>query len=119
MKKGKAKEFFEKHKTAFAIAAGVTTAAVLGVVGYKLGEDHAFKSLEDGFFIPNKGVTVPACKVLGDIPDKSNVGLYGGISNTPIAPSQLGVLGKSMIESGATEEDTFTHFIAIGKKIET
>lgn len=116
MKKGKVKEFFEKHKTAFTIAASVTATAVVGAVGYKLGQTNTFKSLEDGIFIPCKGVTEPACKVLDDIPDKAYVGLFGGISDTPFAPSQLGELGKAMLESGATEEDAFTHFVAIGKK---
>ena len=116
MKKENVKEFFKKHKTAFTIAAGVTTAAVAGVVGYKIGFNRYVNTVWDGFFVPNEGVTQPAYKVLSSISEHTMVNLFGCYGNeTPLAADQLGELGKIMTEDGVTDE-TFTHFIAIGKK---
>jgi hypothetical protein len=117
MKIGNIVEFIKKHKTAFGIAAGVTTTAVTGVVGYKLGWYKHINSMGDGFFIPNIGATEPVCNVLRNIPNESDVNVYSGFSDIAYAADELGELGKRMIEAGANNE-TFTHFIAIGKTMD-
>lgn len=116
MKNGKVKSFFAKHKTAFAVAAGVTTAVVTGAVSYNLGRNCIINSLSDGFFIHNSGVTAPACRVFDSLSDGAKIGLFGGCTDAPITADQLGELGKMMLESGVNKDDTFTHFIAIGER---
>lgn len=46
---------------------------------------------------------------------ESNINMFNGITEEPIKVSQLGELGKQMLNAGATKDMTFTHFIAIGE----
>lgn len=113
MEKGKIKQYLKEHKTEIMAAACVAGVAVVwGLVGFCAGRIYRG---ENEYLVNNKIVK----KVFMSIPDGELVRTFGGNSSIPFKPCDLGELGKCMVEIGVPEGEAFTHFIAIGKVVES
>ena len=116
MKKCKEKmlSFIKQHKKPIVIA-GTAVAGVLGgLVGWKLCSEVKLGS--SSVIAENEhivGVIVDAIKTHGP-----NTAVFTGDDTGPIKVSDLGKLGEAIVSCGGVDDDTFTHFIAIGKPIE-
>ena len=106
----KIKEFNKKHPNLIpCVAMSVVTVAGCAVA-YYCGANSMRK-----YLAPNKAMEI-IVDVLSDIPDGTEVKVFGSICRDGIAAKELGELGAKMIEKGVDEAaDLFTHFIAIKK----
>jgi hypothetical protein len=109
MKKGKIKEFLEDHKEeiiAGACVIGVTV--VSGLFGFWAGRNY-FE--ENEYRVDNRAIK----NVFATIPNGTLVNTFGAVLTNPLHTEELGALGEFMAENGVPEDNTFTHFVAIGK----
>ena len=110
--KTKLKKFMEEHKKGVAIAAGIGTTVLGGIVGYKLCKVN----LDDGFLVTNQNMISVFENAVEKGLQPSDI--LTGIYETPLKPADLGELGKLAIGLGASENQEFTHFIAFGKHMD-
>ena len=112
MKIEKVKKFCRKHKTAIAFFTGMGVVCVGSIIGVAVD-----KSNKKRFYTKN-GHNV--LSVLDDYLSKArgDSKVFGGTNVGPLKPADLGEMGKAMLELGCPEDQTFTHFIAIGESIE-
>lgn len=111
MKMKKVKEFCRKHKTMIAYFAGAGAACVGLVIGAAVNKANKSK------FYEQNGPSV--LNVFDDYLSKprGDSKVFGGTNVGPLKPADLGEMGKAMLELGCPENQTFTHFIAIGEEV--
>lgn len=112
MKMKKVKEFCRKHKTAIAFLTGAGVVLIGGCIGVAVDKSNRRK------FITENGHSI--LDVLDDYLSKArgDSKVFGGTNVGPLKPSDLGEMGREMLNLGCPENQTFTHFIAIGESIE-
>ena len=110
MIKEKVKEIWKEHKKEIIVTTGVSVLGVL--VGCQLGYR---KTLLKYYVIDNHewGNYIRDVLLSGDA--LGNKSVYCGVTEE-FKPESLGKLGTNMIDVGANPNQTYTHFIAIGKK---
>lgn len=109
----KVKEFVAKHKTGLTIAAGV------GLVGasYMIGRVDGYHHTCSKYFVMDE------CKIAAILEHADNTIdgvklIHGGLVHDGWTAGDLGKFGEKILEGGTSAEQKFTHFIAIGKKMD-
>lgn len=112
MKFKKIKEFCRKHKTAIAFFTGAGAVLIGGCIGVAVDNSNKRK------FYSDNGPNI--LSVMDDYLSKprGDSKVFGGAHANGLKPSELGEIGNRMLELGCPENQTFTHFIAIGEAID-
>lgn len=108
--KEKVKKFWNENKKE--ITDGIICGVICGVgllVGYKFG--HYVGGLDV------VGGQESIKRTFESIPKGSMVSILSGVVEDGIKVSDLGELGKMVMESGAPSEHKLTHFVAIGPAV--
>lgn len=109
----KTKEFVKKYHTEIEVAAAIVATTVGCLAGVYCAHKIEVKRIKS-----DKAMKI-IFDVLDDIPNGTQVRVFGGISGPGLNPKELGELSEQMIAQGADAlNDAFTHFIAI-KKMDT
>ena len=112
MKMEKVKKFWEEHKTVIAFFAGAGAVCIGACIGAAVDKSNRSK------FYKENGPSV--LSVLDDYLSKprGDSKVFSGAHTDGFKPAELGELGSKILELGCSENQTFTHFIAIGESIE-
>lgn len=113
-KSEKVKTFMKEHRKDF-VALGTTLG--YGMIGYVIGWHYAKKTyvVPDGYFVRAEPIKKLLAAIDRDYPE-GTILTYGACDkfNSPISISDLGKVGEFFKDAGASENDVFTHILAVG-----
>ena len=112
--KEKVKKYLKEHKKEIVRAGVIAGSVTLGyIIGYKQWKNY----IGDGVIVPDS----PLANHLLDAQKKYKgcAAVCNVINGEGFKPSELGKLGEAAVGLGAPHDQTFTHFIAIGKQMES
>lgn len=106
-KKEKVKNWIKENKMAiFHGVAGGTIAAIGVYVGYR----GCLKDIGGSYVVTDKDLE---CLLRDANDNMKGIGRYLRIFDKGLKPSELGELGKAMLEVGCPADQEFTHFVAL------
>lgn len=112
--KVKVKEFTQKYEKELKFAGGTGLVILGSLVGWKACKGHYGLSNAYGI-VKHEGLAEALNSVITTYPNGGNMILSD--FDVPLKISDLGALGKEIMDSGISGESGFTHFMMFGERI--